>query len=416
VKLQQIIELDKCDSLARKREEFELPEDKIYLDGNSLGPLTKKSALRVREVIEQQWGQDLISSWNSHRWIDLPCVAGEKIAPLLGAEPGQVICCDSISINLYKLLACALQKQAKSERNIILSQQDNFPTDLYAVEGLAQLTGETSCELMLADETSISSVLTNPGNRIAVLLLTQVNFRTGKLHDIQQLTELAHQHGALVVWDLAHSTGVLPLRLDDWNVDFAVGCGYKYLNGGPGAPAFIYAAKRHLSSINQPLKGWMGHRDPFEFSSRYQAADGITQFLCGTPSIISMSALDAALELYADISVDQVRTKSIALSELFLTLKDEHECLASLVLVSPRRSSLRGSQLAFEHTSAYAICQALAERQVVADFRHPNILRLGFSPLALRYEDIWKSVQALSEVMTQQIYLEDRFKRRARVT
>ena len=411
---QQILHMDLNDPLANKREEFDLPENKVYLNGNSLGPLPIRARQRAQQVIDQQWGQDLIASWNLHQWIDLPTLAGEKIARLLGAQTGQVICCDSVSINLFKLLACALQ--LRPHRRTVLSQKDNFPTDLYITDGLRQLLGERSFKLVLVEEQEIETAIQND---VGVLLLTQVNFRSGKAYDMQRLTQLAHQHGALVIWDLAHSVGVLPVQLDNWNVDFAVGCGYKYLNGGPGAPAFLYTASRHLGQIKQPLQGWMGHKAPFEFDWDYQSDQGIRQFLCGTPPIISMSVLDAALDVFADVNVEQLRDKSMGLMSLFLDLVEADAALASLELLSPRQPELRGSHLAFAHASAYALCQALSENGIVTDYRSPNILRLGFSPLFLRYQDVWHSVQVLSDIIKNSLYNEERFNREiegARVT
>lgn len=407
----QILDLDKEDPLAEKRQEFYLPENTIYLDGNSLGPLPVRAGTRAQQLIGQEWGRDLITSWNVHNWIDMPVEVGEKIAKLIGAGNGQVVCCDSISINLFKLLACALQLQA--DRRLVLSQTDNFPTDLYVVDGLNQLLGDEACKLQLVAEDAIEDALQND---VAVLLLTQVNFRSGKKHDMQRLTDLAHQHGILVIWDLAHSAGVLPIQLDNWNVDFAVGCGYKYLNGGPGAPAFLYVAERHLEYVTQPLKGWMGHESPFNFTSSYIATKGISQFLSGTPPIISMGVLDAALDIFAGTEIEKISAKSIALSELFLTLMEQNKELTDLKLLSPRDANRRGSQLAFTHASAFAICQALIEQNIIADFRSPDILRIGISPLILRFEDIWLSVQALTEIMQKRLYEKASYQQKKQVT
>lgn len=412
---QNIRELDQNDSLGYKRDEFELPDNLIYLDGNSLGPLPTCARHKSQQLIEQQWGHDLVSSWNLHHWIDLPIAVGEKIACLVGAQPGQVICCDSVSINLFKLLVCAVQLQQRNqgERRILLSQRDNFPTDLYVAEGVCQLLGKKNCELTLVNESEIEQALTE---QVAVLLLTQVNFRNGRTHDIQHLTQLAHEQGVLVIWDLSHSVGVLPIQLNACNVDFAVGCGYKYLNGGPGAPAFLYAAKRHLPHLDQPLKGWMGHRLPFEFDEGYAAAEGIAQFQCGTPPVISMAVLGAALDVYTDVTIDQLRAKSIALSQLFWQLLQQDADLAALKVISPRKVEERGSHLALTHPSAFAICQALIERRVIADFRSPNILRIGFSPLFQRFEDLWNCVQILSEIMRKRVYEQGKYRKRLKVT
>ena len=406
-----IIALDKADPLAHKRAEFALPTNTVYLDGNSLGALPKVVKSRVADVVSQQWGEHLIRSWNDHQWIDLPLRVGDKIATIIGAEKGQVICCDSISINLFKLLSSALS--LNSGRNVVLSTEDNFPTDLYMVQGLSDLLGEDLCQLKLVTEQQIAQSLTDD---VAVLLLTQVNFRTGQLLDMHTLTQLAHDKGILVIWDLAHSAGALPVELDNCNADFAVGCGYKYLNGGPGSPAFLYVAKRHQAAVKQPLSGWMGHAKPFAFDAQYQGADSVNQYLCGTPSVIAMSALDAALDVWQDVSILHVREKSIALADLFIKLVRSQSCLVDLYLCSTEDSTQRGSQLAFAHNDAFAICQALIEKGVIADFRAPNILRFGFTPLYNSFEDIGNAVTILTDVVQTRLYTEPRFNKAGKVT
>lgn len=407
----EIIALDKADPLAQKHLEFDLPVNTIYLDGNSLGALPKSVKSKVAEVVSQQWGNDLIKSWNSHNWIDLPIRVGEKIAPIIGAAKGQVICCDSISVNLFKLLCSALS--LNSERTVVLSTKDNFPTDLYMVQGLSDLLGPDLCQLQMVEEQDIEQSLTES---VAVLLLTQVNFRTGNLLDMAKLTKLAHEKGILVIWDLAHSAGALSVELDKCEADFAVGCGYKYLNGGPGAPAFVYVAKRHQDAVKQPLSGWMGHSKPFAFNPEYQAASNINQFQCGTPSVISMSVLDAALDVWQDVDMLQIRTKSMELAEVFLQLIQGNECLHDLLLCSPKLAEQRGSQLAFSHHDAFAICQALIEKGVVADFRAPNILRFGFTPLYTSFEDVWRAVTTLTNIVESEFYKEQRFNITLKVT
>ncbi len=403
--------LDHADALGHKRAEFTLPDGVIYLDGNSLGPLPLAARDRALAVVQQQWGEDLITSWNKHGWFDLPRTVGNKIAPLLGAAPGQVICCDSISVNLFKLLAAALK--LSPGRRTILSQRDNFPTDLYVAQGLQQLLGTGKCQLVTVAESDLEDAL---DDSVALLLLTQVNFRSGRAHDVQALTRAAQSRGALVVWDLAHSAGVLPLALDDWNVDFAVGCGYKYLNGGPGAPAFIYAAERHHASLEQPLSGWMGHAFPFDFSPDYLPAPGMRQFLAGTPPVLSMSVLDAALEVYRDVDIEQARTKALDLADYFAARVTESPSLAALELVSPLAHAERGAQLAFSHPDAYAICQALVAAGVIADFRAPDILRLGFSPLYLRFQEVDEAVNKLEHIVANAVHRQRQFSRRQQVT
>jgi kynureninase len=407
----EIITLDKADPLAKKRLEFEVPANTIYLDGNSLGALPKSVKSRVAEVVSQQWGNDLIKSWNSHNWIDLPIKVGEKIAPLIGAVKGQVICCDSISVNLFKLLCSALK--LNSERSVVLSTKDNFPTDLYMVQGLSDLLGPDLCQLQMVEEQNIQQHLTES---VAVLLLTQVNFRTGKVLDMAKLTQFAHDKGILVIWDLAHSAGALPVELDECEVDFAVGCGYKYLNGGPGSPAFLYVAKRHQQGVKQPLSGWMGHAKPFAFDAKYHPSANINQFQCGTPSVISMSALDAALDVWQDVNMLQIRNKSEALAAVFIKLINVNECLSELILCSPKIAQQRGSQLAFSHDAAFAICQALIEKGVIADFRAPNILRFGFTPLYTSFEDVWKAVTTLVNIVESELYRKTRFNIALKVT
>lgn len=403
--------LDINDPLAPLKNNFELPEKTIYLDGNSLGPTLKSVKSAIIEVVEEQWGNGLISSWNHHNWIDLPVIVGEKIARIIGAASGQVVCTDSVSVNLFKLISCALS--LNPGRKIVLSELSNFPTDIYIADGVKSLMGDKKCQLKLCQSTEIVDSLSE---EVAVLLLTQVDFRSGKLHDIAKITAAAQKRGILTIWDLAHSAGALPLELDAWNVDFAVGCGYKYLNGGPGAPAFIYAAKRHHDKIQQPLSGWMGHKAPFDFNLQYAASPDIRQFLCGTPPIISMQALNAALDIFERITMQEVREKAIALSVFFEKLINQSEILEGLKLASPSEPSQRGNQLAYSHPDAYAICQALIDAKVVADFRSPDILRFGFSPLFLSFVDIAKAVQTLTRLFETKAYLQPQFRQRQKVT
>lgn len=398
----EIAALDAADPLAAKRDEFLIPADTIYLNGNSLGPLTKHAQRRTQEVLETQWGQDLIASWNKHDWIDLPTATGEKIAKLIGAAPGQVICCDSVSVNLFKLLACCLQ--LRPGRTQILSQSDNFPTDLYVTQGLEALLDSSRCTLKTVKADAIEESLNED---TAVLLLTEVNFRSGDRHDMQKITALAAEKDILVIWDISHSVGVMPLQLDAWQVDFAVGCGYKYLNGGPGAPAFIYANGKHHAAMKQPVQGWMGHAEPFAFEPEYEKASGMLQFLSGTPPIVSLAILDSALDVFVDIAIAEVHEKSALLSETFLELMTSRKELQELRLESKADPEQRGAQLAFSHPDAYRICRALSKQGVVVDYRSPDIVRFGFSPLFLRFADIWQAIQTLADILSQQSYLAD---------
>ncbi|MBL4741859.1 MAG: kynureninase [Idiomarina sp.] len=413
MKLDEIKTLDKQDPLQSYREQFSLPKNTIYLDGNSLGALPTRVKQRVKAVTEQQWGEDLISSWNTHDWVSLPQQVGDKIAPVIGANPGDVICCDSISVNLFKLLSAAVQFNASRQRNKIISSSDNFPTDLYIAQGLQGLLGSEKCHFVNVEE---EQLLNQIDDSVAIVLVTEVNFRSGKRLDIAALTRKAHQHGALIVVDLAHSAGVMPIHLNDWQVDMAVGCTYKYLNGGPGAPAFVYVNRALQGRLQQPIAGWFGHRSPFEFSPHYAADTGIKQFLAGTPSVISMAAVDAALELFADLDLQSVRTKSLQLGSLFDELIEQHGLQDKLQRLSPTEPEQRGSQLSYAFDYAYELCQALIDRGVIADFRAPNYIRFGFAPLYNSFADIWHAVQAINDVIASEAYKEPRWSKRQAVT
>ena len=393
--------LDQNDPLAPYREKFALPDGIIYLDGNSLGALPKSVAARMASVVAEEWGRDLVTSWNVHDWIDLPRRVGDKIAPLIGAEPGTVVAADSTSINIFKLLSVALQQ--RPERKVILTEAGNFPTDVYVADGLAALTGH---ELLSGDLTQI-------GPDVAVVLLTEVNYRTGARHDMVELTQRAHDAGALVVWDLCHSAGAVPVDLAAAQADFAVGCGYKFFNGGPGAPAFAYVAPRHLEGLRQPLQGWLGHEAPFEFTPDYRPAAGIDALRVGTPPILSMSALDAALDVFTGVDMTAVKRKADALFDLFV---GEIEARApELEILTPRDASLRGSQINLRHPEAYAVVQALIGRGVIGDFRQPDIIRLGLTPLYLRYEDVYRAAEILGEIIATRAWDRAELKRRAKV-
>jgi kynureninase len=402
--------LDAEDPLAALHEHFDLPPDTVYLDGNSLGALPRNVAARMERTVRREWGADLVAGWNRHDWIGLPERVGERIAPLLGAAPGQVLCCDSISVNLFKLLSAALA--LRPGRQAILSEAGNFPTDLYMAEGLQALLEPGRCELrrLPADR-----ILEGLDDDVAVLMLTHVDFRAGRRHDLDAITRATHEAGALVLWDLAHSAGVMPLSLDDAGVDLAVGCGYKYLNGGPGAPAFLYVAKRHQQAAGQPLAGWMGHARPFEFTPDYEPADGIRRYLAGTPGILGMAAMDAALDVFEGVSMEAVRRKSLALTACFIEAVDALD-LQGVRLLTPRAEAARGSHVSLAHADGYAVVQAMIERRVIADFREPDIMRFGFSPLYNRYADVQVAVETLSSVLAGGEYREARFRRRARVT
>ena len=419
--------LDASDPLAALRSQFDIPNGLIYLDGNSLGVLPRTTATRVQQVVCGEWGTGLIGSWNSAGWMDLPQRIGDKIARLVGAGEGELVVADSTSVNLFKVLSAALnvQRADAPERRRIVSERSNFPTDLYIAQALAQ---ERGLELVLADSPEHVRALLD--HRVAVLMLTHVNYSTGRMHDMAVLTRAAHAAGALALWDLAHSAGAVPVDLKGSDADFAVGCGYKYLNGGPGAPAFLWVAPRHAERFWQPLAGWMGHAAPFEFNPDYRPAPGIRRYLCGTPPVLSLAALecgvDTVLAAHDHGGMAALRRKSLALTREFAALVERRCAGHGLTLVSPREDALRGSQVCFSHPAiAYPVIQALIARGVVGDFRagdktHPagalDILRFGFTPLYTRYVDVWNAVEQLVQVLQREEWLEARFNQRAAVT
>ncbi|MCU0950960.1 MAG: kynureninase [Burkholderiaceae bacterium] len=426
--------MDAADTLAAHRAAFALPDDVIYLDGNSLGALPRATPARLAEVIDGEWGTGLIRAWNTAGWIDAPRRVGAKIAPLIGAGGDEVICTDSTSINLFKLLACALRLQrpgtgtgttgtgTASARRVILSERGNFPTDLYIAQGLIDLLGAEH-ELVQVEPHQIASTIDALGPRLAVLMLTHVNFQTGAMHDLAALTAQAQRHDALVLWDLAHSAGAVPVNLNAAQADFAVGCGYKYLNGGPGAPAFVFVAGRHLARLAadpfaQPLSGWLGHRAPFAFDPGYAPATGIERFTVGTPSILALAALDCGVDTVRAAGIDALRAKSVALTALFITLVEQRCSALDLVLVTPRDAARRGSQVGYAHPQAWPVMQALiaARPAVIGDFRVPDILRFGFAPLYVRFVDIWDAVESLRDILTRGTHRDPRYQQRQAVT
>ena len=403
-------ELDGADPLDGFRDRFTLPDGVIYLDGNSLGALPKAAVERVHQVVTGEWGEGLIRSWNASDlgvgWINLPQRIGAKIAPMIGARASEVIVADSVSVNLFKLISAALTM--RPGRKVILSELGNFPTDLYMIQGLQE---QGLAEQRLAAREQIADALDDD---VALLLQTHVHYKSGAMHDMAALTNAAHEAGALVLWDLSHTGGAMPVDLNAVGADFAVGCGYKYLCGGPGAPAYAFVAGRHHETLSQPLSGWMGHARPFAFDDAYIPAPGVDRLLCGTPQVLSMSALEVGVDLIAEIGVDRLYAKSQALSEFFLECLSERDI--ALELVSPSDSVRRGSQLSFRHENAYAICQALIARGVIGDFRDPDILRLGFAPAYLRFEDMAEAVRHLAEVLQTGEWQRDEFNQRAAVT
>ena len=398
--------LDAADPLAAMRDRFALPEGLTYLDGNSLGALPKATFPAIAEVVERQWGSNLITSWNRHGWIDAPATIAAKLAPLIGARADEVLVCDSTSVNLFKLLAAALALQPK--RRVILSERDNFPTDLYIAEGLAKLL--SGVELKLVDRAEIAGAL---DDEVAVLMLTHVDYRSGERHDMATLSTAARSAGALSLWDLSHSAGAVDVSLDASGADLAVGCGYKFLNGGPGAPAFLYVAAALQDRLSSPLTGWMGHDAPFAFAPDYRPAPGIARFLVGTPSIIAMSALAAGLATFDGVTMREVEAKAASLTDFFIACV-EARC-PTIALASPRDAAKRGSHVSFRHPQAYATMQALITGGVIGDVRLPDLIRFGFAPLYNSHEDAFRAAHALGGILDGNLWDDPRYRQQAKV-
>ncbi|HUI17726.1 MAG TPA: kynureninase [Alphaproteobacteria bacterium] len=405
-----LAELDARDPLAGLREAFVLPEDMLYLDGNSLGALPRATAARVAQVIEAEWGEDLIKGWRQHGWMALPFRVGEKIARLVGAAPGQCVAIDTTSINLFKLLAGALR--LRPGRKTILSEAGNFPTDLYIAEGLTELLGK-GYRLRLVEKDAIPAAIDDD---VAVVSLTHVDFKTAEIHDMPRITARAQAKGALMLWDLCHSAGAVPVELDAAGADLAVGCGYKFLNGGPGAPAFLYVARHLQEALRQPLSGWLGHADPFAFEGFYRPAAGIARTICSTPAVLGLAALECGVDAMLAADFALLRAKSMALTEHFIRLVEERCAAFGFTLASPHEAVRRGSQVSLRHRDGYAIAQALVAQGVIGDFRAPDILRFGFAASYLRYVDVWDAVEALKRVMEEGRWRQPEFAIRAAVT
>jgi kynureninase len=385
--------LDDRDGLSSFRQQFLLPEGIIYLDGNSLGAMPKATPARVQQVVRQEWGDDLIRSWTADRWLGLQQRIGDKIGRLIGAKPGETLVADSTSVNLFKMLATALQ--LRPDRRIILSERENFPTDLYVADGLASLL-DRGHAVRLADAGSLEDSI---GDDVAVVMLTHVNYRTGRMWTLADITARAHAAGCIMLWDLAHSAGAVPLELAAAGVDLAVGCGYKYLNGGPGAPAFLYVAEHWHDRIATPIAGWFGHAAPFGFEPCYRPAPGIGRAAVGTPPVISLAALEVGVDLMLAAPMAAVREKSLLMTRLFMELVEQELAGQGFDIVSPREDASRGSQVCLRHDHAQAIMQALIAQGVIGDFRAPDVLRFGFAPLYNTFEDVWRGVMALKHVL-----------------
>ena len=408
--LAELQALDAADALARFRDAFDLPDGVIYLDGNSLGALPRATPARLAEVATREWGSDLIRSWNTNGWIDAPQRVGDKIARLIGANPGEVVAADSTSVNLFKVLAGAIS--LRPGRRTILTEPGNFPTDLYMMQGLEQLLGERLRIRVVAAEDLPDAI----DEDVIAVSLTHVHYKSARRWPMAEITALAQAKGALALWDLCHSAGALAVDLNGARADLAVGCGYKYLNGGPGAPAFLFVAERHQAQIRSPLTGWMGHAEPFAFVDDYRPADGVRRQLCGTPSILSLAALEVGVDLMLEADMAALERKGGDLGDRFIALVEDRCAGLGLSLASPRERSDRGSHVVFAHPEAYAVMQALIERGVIGDFRAPDLLRFGFTPLYTRFADLFRAVEILREIILGKTYLETRFRERLSVT
>lgn len=393
---------------AHTRSLFHIPDGVVYLDGNSLGPLPVAATERVARMIREEWGGQLIKGWNTAGWYVQPRKVGDRIGKLIGAPEGTVVMGDTLSIKVYQALASALALNPR--RRVILSDTGNFPSDLYMAQGLIEMLGD-GYELAVVEPEEVEDAI---DERIAVLMLTEVDYRTGRLHDMRALTAKAHEAGAIAVWDLAHSAGALPVDVTGANADFAIGCTYKYLNGGPGAPAFIYVAPKYADKARPALSGWMGHEAPFAFDLDYRPGHGIERMRCGTPPVMALTALDAALDAWDGVSMDDVRAASIGLGDLFIR-EVEGRC-PDLTLASPRSGNRRGSQVSFQHEQGYAIMQALIARGVIGDFRAPDSIRFGFTPLYIGEAEVMKAVDILADIMTSRLWDRPEHHRKAAVT
>jgi len=400
--------LDAKDPLALLREEFTLNEGEIYLDGNSLGPVSTTVRTRVNEVLDEEWGKGLVRSWGTG-WMAQPTRLGDRLAPLIGARPNEVLVADTLTFLLAKLVGAALEQ--RPDRHVVLTDVANFHSDIYIIEAMCRAAGRP-ITLKTVDRTTLESELNDD---VALVELTQVDYRTGESLDMKGITKLVHDAGALMLWDFAHSTGAVPLDVEDANVDFAAGCGYKYLNGGPGAPAFMYVRESWQGVLRNPLPGWLGHARPFDFELRYEPAAGMQAFVTSSPSILALAALDGALDIFDRTSMEEIRAKSLALTDLFIALVQER-LPGVFQLVTPVEHKKRGSQVALRHDEGYGIIQALIERGVIGDFRAPDICRFGFTPLYLRFVDVFDAVERIVDVMNSGLYRDARFKVRNAVT
>ncbi|AZF60100.1 kynureninase [Pseudomonas sp. R11-23-07] len=407
--------LDTQDALAPLRREFALPEGVIYLDGNSLGARPAAALARAQQVIGQEWGDGLIRSWNSAGWADLSQRLGNRLAPLIGAREGEVVITDTTSINLFKVLSAALtvQRQRQPARKVIVSEESNFPTDLYIAEGLAELLQQGYSLRLVNSPDELPQAIDED---VAVVMLTHVNYKTGYMYDMLALTALSHECGALSIWDLAHSAGAVPIDLHAAGADYAIGCTYKYLNGGPGSQAFVWVNPALVDLVRQPLSGWFGHTRQFAMESNYAPSAGIARYLCGTQPITSLAMVECGLEIFERTDMSSLRSKSLALTDLFIALVEARCAAHHLVLITPREHARRGSHVSFEHPQGYAVIQALIARGVIGDYREPRIMRFGFTPLYTRFTDVWDAVEILADILDNTTWDQPQFKVRHSVT
>ena len=406
---EECVALDASDELAHLREAFSLNEGEIYLDGNSLGPVSSTVKARVNDVIDAQWGRGLVRSWGAAGWMDQPTKLGDRLAPLIGARPGEVVVADTLTFLIAKLVGGALE--LRPDRNVVLTDRANFHSDLYILQAVCARAGRP-ITLKAIDRSTLDEEL---NEKVALVELTQVDFRTGEALDMKGITQKVHDVGALMMWDFAHSTGAVPLDVEGANVDFAAGCTYKYLNAGPGSPGFAYVRTSWQGILKNPLPGWLGHARPFDFELDYEPASGVQAFVTSSPSVIALAALDGALDVWDQVTMDQVRAKSLAMTDLFIALIEAH-LPGVFEIVTPREHAQRGSQVALGHTEGYGIIQALIERGVIGDFRAPNICRFGFAPLYLRFVDVYDAVERIVEVVRSEAHRDPRFTVRNAVT
>ncbi|WP_455928111.1 kynureninase [Pseudomonas capeferrum] len=407
--------LDAQDPLAPLRNQFALPAGVIYLDGNSLGARPVAALARAQAVIAEEWGNGLIRSWNSAGWADLSQRLGNRLAPLIGARDGEVVITDTTSINLFKVLSAALtvQRERAPSRKVIVSEASNFPTDLYIAEGLTELLQQGYSLRLVNSPDELPQAIDQD---TAVVMLTHVNYKTGYMYDMQAQTALSHECGALAIWDLAHSAGAVPIDLHQAGADYAIGCTYKYLNGGPGSQAFVWVNPALVNVVTQPLSGWFGHTRQFAMESRYAPSQGIARYLCGTQPITSLAMVECGLDIFAQTDMASLRTKSLALTDLFIALVESRCAAHELTLITPREHARRGSHVSFEHPEGYAVIQALIARGVIGDYREPRIMRFGFTPLYTSFIEVWDAVEILGEILDQKTWDQPQFKVRNSVT